>query len=373
MDADEMRHHLSGADSTTGRGGPAGGEGALAQALSVVSTDVGELRARVQALGQDVDKVEGLQTKLAQVAEKVAELHDVVKELAAREEAEPPPPPPQPWDWASMNWEDELAAVATLATWVETRLALWWPRTALEGEGLPGCWMHHPDMLRDLSLLYVSYQQAYEHPQRRVHHEVDYRRTLEDMLRDIHTAAQKYHCGDDAKHILQHEGRSDRTRAAQHVRSVAAAAAFDADQAGDTTRVTEIVEKFALRPEDLRGQATRAWPGAVAAVTDATGSRSERVRAAGTAAHLLDAYRVVDPTDLREAAGIEQVLHLLHQVQDDRFPALRERYGDLVQRFATIRQEMNDLRPLTPRGQALMERHGITEHDVAVVLNMLAR
>lgn len=369
MDADEMRHHLSGAASTTGQSGPAGGEGNLMQALSVVSTDVGQLREQVKSLDSSVEQVPVLQSKLSELTEKMGELHEAVQRLSGQEEKEPPP---QPWDWASMDWEEELVAVATLASWVETHLTRWWPRVLKDGV-LPPCWMQHPDMLRSLSLVYVSYQQAYAHPQRRVHHEVDFRRTLEDMLRDISTAAKQYQCGDAKKHITRHGERSDRTRAADHIRRVAAVAAFDADQSGDAERTNQIMEKFSLRPEDLREQAKRSWPGLAGVVTDQRATNKERATAARAAAHLLDAYQVIDSTDLRQAPDVGAVLHLLHEIKDDRFAVLRQRYEALVHKFATIRQEMTDLRPVNERGRALMERHGITEQDVAVVFDMLTR
>ncbi|MFE9247175.1 hypothetical protein [Nocardiopsis sp. NPDC006938] len=374
MDSEEMRRLLGGAASTTGQGGPAGGQGAdeegaltaVLQALSVLSTDLGAVQTRMRALDADVRQATGLQAQLAKLEETVTDLHQAVQELSGK--TEPPPPPPQPWDWAGMDWESELTAVATLALWVDTRLSRWWPRAT--AEALPGCWMKHPEMLRALSLLFVSYQQAYEHPQRRVHHEVDFRRTLDDTLGDITTAVRKYHCADATKHITSTRTRLDRALAKQHVRGVAAAAAFDADQAGDTDRVSQIMETYGVRVEDMRAQAITAWPELATVASDVTARAADRQRAAQAAAHLLDAYQVIDTTDLRHGPDLEAVLVLLHEVGDPRFAVLRGRYGPLAQKYATIYQNLSSLRPLTDRGRALMDRHHITEQDIEVVYSM---
>lgn len=368
MDANEMRRHLSGADPTTGQGGPAGGETQnLVQTLSVVSTDLGQLREQLRALGASVQKLEGDQEVLAKLQETVEGLSEAVDQLSAREGREPPP---QPWNWSAMSWEEELVAIAMLATWVETHLVRWWPRVS---DDLPTCWMRHPEMLRNLSLLYVSYQQAYEHPQARVHHEVDFRRTLEDMSRDIRDAVKRNHCNDKNKHVMRSPQRGDQVQAQQHIRRIAATAAFDADQAGDGDRATEIMERFKLTPQDLRQSALQAWPDVASTVTNKRTQDQDRRRAAKAAAHLLESYQVVDPTDLKEAPTVGAVLRVLYDTKDPRFAPLEQIYGATVRKFATIREEMGSLRPPTERGQALMARHGITDTDVTVVFNQLIR
>ena len=68
MDAEEMKRHLSGADSTTGRGGPAAGEAQAMNALSLVSTEIGQLKEQVKNLSGSLGQVEEKQ----QAQEKVS-------------------------------------------------------------------------------------------------------------------------------------------------------------------------------------------------------------------------------------------------------------------------------------------------------------
>lgn len=384
MDADEMRRHLGGADSTTGRGGPAAGEAQVMNALSLVSTEVGQLQEQVKNLSDSLGQLEDKQqaqekvpADLAALADTVAELGKTIKAILEQEEQDAPPPPPQPWDWASMSVEEEMEAIATLATWVETVLVRWWPRV-ISGDGLPPCWMQHPDMCRDLSLVYVSYQQAYQHPQRRTHHEVDFRRSLDDMLRDIKEAAEAYRCwtADGEKpHITQHQGRSDRKYALQHLRRWAAEQAFQAGEKGDHEHADRLVERFKLSDEELREQAVRAWRGYAKALMDKGKSAALKKAVARKSASLLASYQAADPMALPEAPAVNQVMVLMHQEKDLRFEQVRAVYGDLVRKFATIREEHAAMSQPVPdeKTQRKMDHLGITKNDVQVVFNMMIR
>jgi hypothetical protein len=384
MDAEEMRRHLGGADSTTGRGGPAAGEAQVMSALSLVSTEVGQLQERVKnlagSLGQVQDKQQAQEKvpgDLAELADTVAELGKTVRAILGQEEEEPPPPPPQPWDWASMSVEEEMEAIATLATWVETVLVRWWPRV-ISKDGLPPCWMGHPDMRRDLSLVYVSYQQAYEHPQRRTHHEVDFRRALDDMLGDITEAAKAYRCwtADDEKpHITQHRGRPDRKNALQYLRRWAAEQVFQAGEEGDHERADRLTEQFTLSSEEVREQAVRFWQGYAKILMAKGKSEAVKTAAAKKGASLLASYQAADPTDLSQAPALNQVMVLMHKEKDPRFEQVKAVYGALVHKFATIREKHTAMSRPVPdeRTQRLMDHLGITKNDVRVVFNMMIK
>lgn len=383
MDAEEMKRHLSGAGSTTGRGGPAAGEAQAMNALSLVSTEIGQLKEQVKNLSGSLGQVEEKQqaqekvsSDLTALADTVDELGKTVKAILGQEDQDPPPPPPQPWDWASMSVDEEMEAVATLATWVETVLVRWWPRVILEG-GLPPCWMGHPDMRRDLSLLYVSYQQAYQHPQRRTHHEVDFRRALDDMLRDITEAAKAYRCWDakEKPHITQHPGRSDRQYALHYLRLWAAEQVFQAGEAGDHARVDRLTEQFGLSSEDVREQAVRLWQGYSQTLMAKGTSETVKMEVARKSASLLASYQAADLTALHQAPAVNQVMTLLHREKDPRFGQVRDVYGELVRKFVTIREEHVAMAQPVPdeKTQRKMDHLGITKNDVQLVLNMMLK
>src|SRR5690625_1952822 len=156
MDSDEMRRHLGAASTQQGRGGPAHEGGETMMALSVVSTDLGRLSHQVTELAEVVaglrqgqKEKQALANQVAELAEQVTGIGKAVQDL---KEKDPPQPPPQPWDWTSMSSEEEAEAILLLAAWVETVLVPWWPRT-ISKDGLPPCWIRHPDMRRSMSLV----------------------------------------------------------------------------------------------------------------------------------------------------------------------------------------------------------------------------
>ena len=375
MDRDEMRRHLTdGAASTEGRGGPAH-EGGDMKALSVVSTDLGrlshqvtELADAVAGLRQGQEEQQALAERVSELAEQVTGIGKAVKELG---EKEPPQPPPQPWDWASMSPEQEAEATLLLAEWVETVLAPWWPRSVGK-EGLPPCWIRHPDMRRSMSLALVSYRQAYEHEHRRVHHEVDFRRTLEDMLRDVAASAEAYNCRADGKtHVVDHQVRPERDRARDYLRDRALPWIAQADRDGDQQRVTELMETYDVDPEHLRRYMGRLFDQFLRQVVDENipGDSSPVVR---EASRLLATYRPLAENALEYAPDLHQLLTQVYDVDRDRFRELRPVYEPLLRKHTVITQYMNEMsgQP-TPQGAALMQQYDITDNDVTRVRNMM--
>lgn len=372
MDADDLRRHLvDGAASTEGRGGSAADAAPMMTALSVVSTDMGRLDERVKDLADNLatlqaeqDRVKALRDDLTSLAETVADLRTSVKQLAAEEDA--PTPPPQPWDWTSMSGDEAIAAIKTLGDWIEHALFLWWPQTA---EKVPTCWMKHTDMLRDLSLLYVSYEQAYKHPGRRVHHEVDWRRSLNDMIDSIDKARKTYNCG-TKEHIVSRSGRSDREHVDLYVREMILGQIYLADRAGDEDRVAHLVDKHHVTPDELRTGMKRAFTNSMKVVDQADASPDARRDAARDAARVLLAYQVVASDDLRQAPKIESLLKALFTHKDPSFERVAREYDALARLYVTIRDGVLP-KMVTGGGTALeqqvMREHGVTPEQVALV------
>lgn len=373
MDADDLRRHLvDGAAPTEGRGGSAADVAPMMTALSVVSTDVGRLDERVKELAGTLEtleagqeRVDSLREDLAALAEKVAALGKTVELLADDQDA--PEPPPQPWDWPSMSGKESIDAIRTLAEWMESDLFRWWPQTA---EKVPTCWMKHMDMLRDLSLLYVSYQQAYKHPGRRIHHEVDWRRSLNDMLDSIDTARKTYNCDSDKEHTLRHVTRSDRDHVDAHLRQMLLGQIYQADRAGDQDRVAHLMDEHQITMEELRTRMKRVFTSSMAVVDRKDASPRARRDAAREAARVLLAYRVVEPNDLSQAPKIESLMKALYAHKDPSFERVARTYDDLARLYATIR---DDVLPQmvtgggTPLEQQVMREHGVTPEQVALV------
>ncbi|MER7129718.1 hypothetical protein [Streptosporangium saharense] len=167
-------------------------------ALSTISMEVGRVRARLdQALAdlatvaRQVGPVARLTVGVEQLAQRVAAVEALgseVQGLAAAVEAlgaEAGTPPPHPVDWA--HAEDRAEWAADLVVWVRDVLITGWPAVA---DRLPGCWPRHRDVLQDIATLRATYEAAYEDPRGRPHHAVEYRRLLEDVLRQAETLTQ---------------------------------------------------------------------------------------------------------------------------------------------------------------------------------------
>ena len=345
-------------------------------ALSVVSTDLGRLSAQVTELSESLAGLrqgqEEQQALAAQVSELAEEVQGIGEAVKALKDREPPQPPPQPWDWASMSAEQEAEAILVLAEWVETTLAPWWPRT-IGKDGLPPCWVRHPDMRRSMSLVMVSYQQAYEHDGRRVHHESDFRRTLDDMLRDVSSAADAYNCrSQDQKkrHVLDHQVRPERDRARAYLRDRALVWIAQADRDGDQQRVTELMEKYDVDPEQLRAYMGKLFTRYLNQLVDGSipGDASPVVREAG---RILAAYRVVAEDALEYAPGLETLFTELYRTDSARFTELRPVYEPLLRKYTVIHEYLGEMTGPTPQGQELMQEYGITADDVVRVRNMM--
>lgn len=388
-----MRRHLSGADSTTGRGGPAVDLAQIMNVVSLVSTDVGQLREKlgqtdsaVRGLRADQEQLQGLANDVKALSKTVGGLSELVKTLTGQDEAEKetPPPPPQPWDWAGMSWEQRAQSLATLSQWVEGHLIRWWPRVlpakaskkdgvGTTTTGLPSCWIHHPDMLRALSYAYVSYQQAYLHPERRVHHESDYRRALEDALGDISAAATAYGCytGGD-QHVTDHPGRSDRAAGMAHMQQLILEAVVEAYRAGDETEVVRLVDTYNLTPEQVRGRMLQVYQGLPERIhSDRQPVRETAAREAG---RLLRDYQVRVPGDLRAARDVGEVIAILSRstAEEDRalFRELSSQWTQTAVRHRAITERLPQIRAAGGLVPLDLFQAGISQEDVDVVASM---
>lgn len=379
MNSDEIRHHLTGAAPTQqGRGGPAHEGGETMMALSVVSTDLGRLSHQVTELAEVVaglrqgqKEKQALANQVAELAEQVTGIGKAVQDL---KEKDPPQPPPQPWDWTSMSSEEEAEAILLLAAWVETVLVPWWPRT-ISKDGLPPCWIRHPDMRRSMSLVRVSYQQAYEHEHRRVHHEVDFRRTLEDMLRDVAAAAQAYNCRSEdqqKRHKIHHQVRPELDRARDYLRDRALPWIAQADRKGEQDRVTHLMERYEVDAERLRSYMCRQFDRYLRTIVDGTVAEDTSSPLVRETSRILAEYRVVDTDALGYAPDLEHLLKKVYDVDRDRFHELRSVYEPLLRKYKVITEYVTQMSGQPTQEMAkLMERYGITDSDVTHVRNML--
>ncbi len=67
------------------------------------------------------------------------------------------------WTWQDLDPEQYQARVDILSEWIETHLA---PRLgSMDQQKLRPCWALHPDVLDDLTALYVAWHDAYRDPQ----------------------------------------------------------------------------------------------------------------------------------------------------------------------------------------------------------------
>ncbi|WP_436852797.1 hypothetical protein [Nocardiopsis dassonvillei] len=160
--------------------------GTVLNTVSVLSTDLGRLSARLDQTAQELtDRDLHLQGALKLALERlgmVEELAGQVQELAtavADLDKDDRQSPPQPWNWSTMTAQERRESVGLLGAWVRDVLFTRWPWTQRH---LHWCWAYHPELLQDLSMLHVAYQQAYEHSDRRSHHEIDFRHILKEVM-----------------------------------------------------------------------------------------------------------------------------------------------------------------------------------------------
>lgn len=352
MDDDLRRHLAEGAAPTSGRGGPAAGSDDTMAALSVLSTDLGRLQQQVE-----------------QLAAQVATLGSTVKELADQDQGTRPTPPPRPWDWEAMSDQDRNTALLTLATWLQEELHVWWPRASA---GIPACWMEHPDMVRDLSLLYVAHQQAYKHPERRPHHEVDWRRALADMLHSISEAKMAYHCESTQHTVQRPTDRADLAQVQHTVRERALTAIGAAEREGDQETAARLIDQHKVSAEELRTHMGQEYRTLMERVGDPATAPEDRAAAADQAARLLVSYDLVATDDLAQGLALGALLLALHQAGHPLLSQVSRTWGPVARKAIMIR---DDLLPQIYQGrteaeQRLLARYDTTLQEVELVRSL---
>lgn len=141
---------------------------------------LGGLPVIVGQLQQRVTTVEALASEVAHLSEVVEQLLGAGRGGGGEDE------PPRPVDWTHVDVDERHEWLIELGSWVRDVLFVGWPHAA---ERLRPCWPRHREIINDLAALRTVYATAYDHPGGRAHHAIEYRRTLEDVLRaaDSHT------------------------------------------------------------------------------------------------------------------------------------------------------------------------------------------
>ncbi|MFI6802986.1 hypothetical protein [Streptosporangium canum] len=123
-------------------------------AVTLLATDVGELKATVAA-GKAV--AEQAQLNKEHLGALVGQVEELAATLEGMKSASSPDPKPRPWCWSTMTYAERAERLAELADWVTEVLYLR-PEATL---AIPGCWSYHHDIVDDLSALYCGWQTAY--------------------------------------------------------------------------------------------------------------------------------------------------------------------------------------------------------------------
>lgn len=199
MSDDEINDYLSvsGTPDPSGSGGRAG---EVLTAVAMVGAEIGELRAHLGDVLNDMTALRDDVTKLGQAAAGITQLTAEVHELAAHVDqlaGDEDKKVSKPVDLAHLDDDTRTDVLSELANWVHAVLFTGWPPAA---EQIRACWPHHPDLINDLLLLKTAYETAYQTGSRRSHHAVEYRHLL-----DYITAGADERTRDCPTDLAQHE------------------------------------------------------------------------------------------------------------------------------------------------------------------------
>ncbi|WP_086708903.1 hypothetical protein [Streptomyces antimycoticus] len=151
------------------------------------------LNGVVSKLKRRVDELEkGVEAN----AEKMKELGDKLGSIVELLEGQAADGPPSGWVWALMDREAAASAWAVLVKWRREVLCERFPGT-WESTARP-CWYQHPEVVEELSVLYLTWHSAYldpEAPPKRQADWLDRLPTVRDRFKKLLDPCQQKHRG----------------------------------------------------------------------------------------------------------------------------------------------------------------------------------
>lgn len=242
--------------------GQEGEQGGVMSALTLLSSEQGELRAEVRELReqvgdllQDVHQLGKSVTALSGLEAKVLALADSVDQLLGQGTDEAV----RPVDLAHIPPEEEDQVLADLVTWVRDTVFSGWPWTQ---ERLRACWVCHPDLINRMLWLKSAYAAAYDDPRARPHSAADWHRWLDDVMdwADQATAncpAPEAHEDPppprDDLEVMRRRRRAAALAQVHRLMQVTARAGYPADQVQAAQRqVQDLVAKHGITEDEYR-------------------------------------------------------------------------------------------------------------------------
>ncbi|MEV6527805.1 hypothetical protein AB0M43_38375 [Longispora sp. NPDC051575] len=157
----------------------------LAGLVAAIAVEQTQVRGDLRTVETNVGAIETQMAQLPAIKLAIAKIADSVKALAGTEEEEPS----ALWDWSTMTRKDAELAWSELSTWMDTvlsgvyrkvaggggnhsdpdmaRLAVSMPSLGGDNSSgglVPVCWMHHPDLVAELSWLCQMWLSIYRTP-----------------------------------------------------------------------------------------------------------------------------------------------------------------------------------------------------------------
>ncbi|MFG2306710.1 hypothetical protein [Actinacidiphila glaucinigra] len=110
----------------------------------------------------------------AKLPQKVVEMGRIIRDIAdtVKRQDEDGPGETKPWNWATMTATEQAEAWAILLTWRREVLKVRFPHAY--NKMLAPCWYRHPDVVEELSALYVSWSYAYVDKERSAFRAADF-------------------------------------------------------------------------------------------------------------------------------------------------------------------------------------------------------
>lgn len=249
------------------QGGPGAGLGEVLTAVAIVGAEVGELRSSQQLVSDRLAEVEtrfgevdGRLGVVGALADQVAGLSTAVAQLLGQDDNEEEQEDPlRPVDLAHIPLENRAEVLGGLVEWVRDVLLPGWPHVR---ESVRACWVHHPDLVNAMLMVRTGWRTAYDTAGARVHHAVDFHRTLDDVARwaDQRTAeCPPYH-----GNVLPEQTRDDSVQLRQMLRRDALAVISDLyevlnrpetpddERAEASARVGALIQQYGLTAVAVR-------------------------------------------------------------------------------------------------------------------------
>ncbi|MFJ4851685.1 hypothetical protein [Streptomyces sp. NPDC088733] len=110
----------------------------------------------------------------ARLPQQVMEMSRIIRDVAdtVKRRDEEGPDETKPWNWATMTATEQAEAWAVLLQWRREVLKVRFPQAY--NKMLAPCWYRHPDVVEELSALYVSWSYAYVDKERSAFRAADF-------------------------------------------------------------------------------------------------------------------------------------------------------------------------------------------------------